>query len=1111
MALSDDAADRLVRAQAALIQLLARAAFAKMWRALGEDSALSPRDAIQAAQADFGGAFARALAGAFSELLQRSVGVAEVRAMPVGDIALSQRLHRHDAQTMAEVLQAIKAHAQGVHQARELALALYDGYSPAQGPKRPLEGRSRADLPRYLRELTNDPEARQSLARVIEQGQAQAARLKSAPLRAAYTEALDAWEAGAGREALKRRLEIAQREKNRFFANRIAQTELARAHQADVAAELMADDMLEVVQVATSPAHPRADICFPGSTLIQTPGGAVRIDEVQTGDMVLTHRSRARRVLHTMRSLVARGCEMVRLSWTDRSGERRSVVMTPNHPVRSDQGWTAARDLRTGSRVAALCLSADFRPRTGGTCGKEPSGSAENATACDPGSTGAPPHDGPQDLPSRCTAGTNGQCASTPTCVRRSACDERQDHSRHPSSSDSPRRDVRPKGAPELQANAETSQGAACRSSGCLILREACMQSCSRSFRGHSTRMGGCTSGTQPCGTRFRSTSEPGIVSGSLCGTEHRSFGSCFDLANIYDWVIVVKHLEDSKGEFVFNLEVEDDHTYVAGGLVVHNCDVHARANLFGLGPGNYPKAKAPRPPFHPHCLPGDTLVTSAGKITAATKRWFDGDVSVITTASGKRLTATINHPVLTARGWVPAGLVDVGDEVIARVVPVDVWIGVDANNKHQDVPTRISEIADTFLSSSEVAAREVPTSAEDFHGDGMAGNVAVVGANRELWDGVDAASAKILHDARFQRAHAGESALLGDGGLHKALEVFRNSANSVMRRLCHGGPPLGPDAIKADQVLLTDGADHHPGFHEPLGDSRAADTALARQIQDGATGPVFADKVINIERHAFSGHVYNLETETGHFTCNNIITHNCYCKLKPKYSLDAAGAREVPGGVAAYLRSMPVDEAARVMGSRQRLQRVLDGASVDSVVNAGVDPLYRLARLGDPGAGHVLVRAESAAVSNPRAPRSDIVAFAEAAAAVADRLVTLRIGPVNNAQRIMESTGLDLTGFDRMLDNYGIRHTLKQHGSSTREAARGQIAVALIDFGLIDLITSEPDAVFHGGRNKIGREVLVFTKLIDGIGYRHVEEVRSHRKLVATDSLRKKKGAWGS
>lgn len=54
-------------------------------------------------------------------------------------------------------------------------------------------------------------------------------------------------------------------------------------------------------------------------------------------------------------------------------------------------------------------------------------------------------------------------------------------------------------------------------------------------------------------------------------------------------------------------------------------------------------------------------------------------------------------------------------------------------------------------------------------------------------------------------------------------------------------------------------------------------------------------------------------------------------------------------------------------MGSRERAQQVLDGgASVDSVVNAGRDPLYRLRRLGD-GAGHALVRpAESPAMATP-------------------------------------------------------------------------------------------------------------------------------------------------
>ncbi len=34
-----------------------------------------------------------------------------------------------------------------------------------------------------------------------------------------------------------------------------------------------------------------------------------------------------------------------------------------------------------------------------------------------------------------------------------------------------------------------------------------------------------------------------------------------------------------------------------------HICDYHANLNAYELGLGIYPKAKAPQPPFHPHCL----------------------------------------------------------------------------------------------------------------------------------------------------------------------------------------------------------------------------------------------------------------------------------------------------------------------------------------------------------------------------------------------------------------------------------------------------------------------------------------------------------------------------
>lgn len=55
----------------------------------------------------------------------------------------------------------------------------------------------------------------------------------------------------------------------------------------------------------------------------------------------------------------------------------------------------------------------------------------------------------------------------------------------------------------------------------------------------------------------------------------------------------------------------------------------------------------------------------------------------------------------------------------------------------------------------------------------------------------------------------------------------------------------------------------------------------------------------------------------------------------------------------------------------------------------------------------------------------------------------------------------------------------------------------------------SNPDNIFSDGKNKIGRDVIVFEKLINEVGYRQVEELLGKHKLVVTDSMRKKKGAW--
>ena len=58
----------------------------------------------------------------------------------------------------------------------------------------------------------------------------------------------------------------------------------------------------------------------------------------------------------------------------------------------------------------------------------------------------------------------------------------------------------------------------------------------------------------------------------------------------------------------VFNIEVEEDHSYVANGMVVHNCDLLANQNLHGLGPGGYPADSVPPTP-HPNCTCTQTAI----------------------------------------------------------------------------------------------------------------------------------------------------------------------------------------------------------------------------------------------------------------------------------------------------------------------------------------------------------------------------------------------------------------------------------------------------------------------------------------------------------------------
>lgn len=91
-------------------------------------------------------------------------------------------------------------------------------------------------------------------------------------------------------------------------------------------------------------------------------------------------------------------------------------------------------------------------------------------------------------------------------------------------------------------------------------------------------------------------------------------------------------------------------------------------------------------------------------------------------------------------------------------------------------------------------------------------------------------------------------------------------------------------------------------------------------------------------------------------------------------------------------------------------------------------------------------------------------------------------------AQKIFQHTDIDLEGYAITIDNYGIKHTLKRHGDSDKEALQGQIEVKLEDFELIPLILREADKVHLSARQRSKNspltETLIFEKEVQNYYY---------------------------
>jgi len=222
---------------------------------------VEPLTAVQTVTDALRISYGEVIAAGLGVVIGELMGTSSALALAIGQIQLSQRLYAQAEATAAVVQSVVQNHVRGFMDARALALELYEGYG--FNPTEPLVISRTADLiPKYLKELLIDPFVTNDLAKAYAKAQIKA--LRTGALRAAYIElltAIDNVEAGSGADFLDKKLRVAFYEKTRYFADRIARTELQRAFAQRQAREMMLDTDLEFVQWRLSPTHPVEDIC----------------------------------------------------------------------------------------------------------------------------------------------------------------------------------------------------------------------------------------------------------------------------------------------------------------------------------------------------------------------------------------------------------------------------------------------------------------------------------------------------------------------------------------------------------------------------------------------------------------------------------------------------------------------------------------------------------------------------------------------------------------------------------------------------------------------------------------------------------------------------------
>lgn len=337
------------------------------------------------------------------------------------------------------------------------------------------------------------------------------------------------------------------------------------------------------------------------------------------------------------------------------------------------------------------------------------------------------------------------------------------------------------------------------------------------------------------------------------------------------------------------------------------------------------------------NCLPGDQRVS--GAVLGASKAFYAGPIVEIETVGGHRLTVTVNHPVLTPRGMIPAGALRECDDILCE--PIDIHgRAAHWDIKDQDRPPTIEQVFEALAAKG--TRRSFAPGGRDFYGDGRffkrevevvtvpfvpvgdgmlereRESVALTQYEEEVYlmvanlpAGYAAAmlAATMGSPRRAQLAANGIGiltqasplqclGLTGAAGPHSRVAQTARDDLAVRAELLGQGEHAHASLERSNNSRIVDRdapgthatrlgatADLQPRLANPGGYSVGLHANFAAELQRRYAGRIAADRIRLLRRRDFLGPVYDLHTEQGYFAAGanaTAIVRNCRCTTVP-------------------------------------------------------------------------------------------------------------------------------------------------------------------------------------------------------------------------------------